>query len=90
MNSSLGSKTNCVVADTVASSLSLIFLLSCLLHVFSEYFFLYSQPIMILVAAGYSEMSLNCYSAICRSGDRGGTVVKALCYKSEGRWFYPI
>ena len=20
-------------------------------------------------------------------GDRGGTVVKALCYKSEGRWF---
>ena len=21
------------------------------------------------------------------SGDRGGTVVKALCYKSEGRWF---
>ena len=22
-------------------------------------------------------------------GDRGSTVVKALCYKSEGRWFYP-
>ena len=22
-------------------------------------------------------------------GDRGGTVVKALCYKSEGRWFDP-
>ena len=22
-------------------------------------------------------------------GDRGGTVVKALCYKSEGRWFNP-
>ena len=21
--------------------------------------------------------------------DRGGTVVKVLCYKSEGRWFYP-
>jgi len=21
------------------------------------------------------------------SGDRGGTVVKVLCYKSEGRWF---
>ena len=20
-------------------------------------------------------------------GDRGGTVVKVLCYKSEGRWF---
>ena len=22
-------------------------------------------------------------------GDRGGAVVKALCYKSEGRWFDP-
>ena len=22
-------------------------------------------------------------------GDRGGTVVKMLCYKSEGRWFDP-
>ena len=22
-------------------------------------------------------------------GDRGGTVVKVLCYKSEGRWFDP-
>ena len=24
-----------------------------------------------------------------RLGDRGSTVVKALCYKSEGRWFDP-
>ena len=23
------------------------------------------------------------------SGDRGGTVVKLLCYKSEGGWFDP-
>jgi len=23
-----------------------------------------------------------------KMGDRGGTVVKVLCYKSEGRWFY--
>jgi len=23
-------------------------------------------------------------------GDRGGTVVKVLCYKSEGRWFDPL
>jgi hypothetical protein len=22
-----------------------------------------------------------------KNGDRGGTVVKVLCYKSEGRWF---
>ena len=24
-----------------------------------------------------------------RYGDRGSTVVKVLCYKSEGRWFDP-
>jgi len=24
-----------------------------------------------------------------RIGDRGSTVVKVLCYKSEGRWFDP-
>ena len=24
-----------------------------------------------------------------RKGDRGSTVVKVLCYKSEGRWFDP-
>jgi len=24
-----------------------------------------------------------------RCGDRGSTVVKVLCYKSEGRWFDP-
>ena len=28
------------------------------------------------------------YCAIIR-GDRGSTVVKVLCYKSEGRWFDP-
>jgi len=27
------------------------------------------------------------YSRVC--GDRGSTVVKVLCYKSEGRWFDP-
>ena len=26
---------------------------------------------------------------IFRSGDRGDTVVKVLCYKSEGRWLDP-
>ena len=26
---------------------------------------------------------------ICCIGDRGNTVVKVLCYKSEGRWFDP-
>ena len=28
-------------------------------------------------------------SDISVSGDRGSTVVKVLCYKSEGRWFDP-
>ena len=27
------------------------------------------------------------HSSILSIGDRGGTVVKVLCYKSEGRWF---
>ena len=26
---------------------------------------------------------------VFRGGDRGGAVVKVLCYKSEGRWFDP-
>jgi len=29
------------------------------------------------------------FCAYFNSGDRGGTVVKVLCYKSEGRWFDP-
>ena len=30
------------------------------------------------------------YALISRvRGDRGSTVVKVLCYKSEGRWFEP-
>ena len=26
---------------------------------------------------------------VCSQGDRGGTVVKVLCYKWEGPWFDP-
>jgi len=29
------------------------------------------------------------YSVLYIFGDRGGTAVKVLCYKSEGRWFDP-
>jgi len=32
-----------------------------------------------------SLVTINTHYAI--SGNRGGTVVKVLCYKSEGRWF---
>ena len=34
------------------------------------------------------EFTLMMYIAIL-IGDRGSTVVKVLCYKSEGRWFDP-
>jgi len=29
----------------------------------------------------------NLLSVLQRNGDRGSTVIKVLCYKSEGRWF---
>ena len=29
------------------------------------------------------------YLSLLTEGDRGGTVVKVLCYKSEGRYFDP-
>ena len=38
-----------------------------------------------------SKFKLNsmliCYMLYFTTGDRGSTVVKVLCYKSEGRWF---
>ena len=34
------------------------------------------------------ECSLRYYATLhAKNGDRGSTVVKMLCYKSEGRWF---
>ena len=40
------------------------------------------------VAGGVATVGLkNTYAMFL--GDRGGTVVKVLCYKSEGRWFDP-
>ena len=33
--------------------------------------------------------SVRFYWVRARFGDRGGTVVKVLCYKSEGHWFDP-
>jgi len=36
------------------------------------------------------SLELSTFFYICRVlGDCGGTVVKVLCYKSEGRWFDP-
>jgi len=39
----------------------------------------------------YAKLQINnmetFIQAVVTKGDRGSTVVKALCYKSEGRWF---
>ena len=39
-------------------------------------------------SAAWSPISL-LHADLNYWGYRGGTVVKVLCYKSEGRWFYP-
>ena len=36
----------------------------------------------------YAKILINSFTSTI--GDRGITVVKVLCYKSEGRWFDPI
>ena len=41
----------------------------------------------MIVGTASQEMKCTCTSR--EVGDRGSTVVKALCYKSEGRWFDP-
>ena len=45
-----------------------------------------------LILSPHIELTLSplqlVYIALC-AGDRGGTVVKVLCYKSEGHWFEP-
>ena len=35
------------------------------------------------------NINLYFHYVLCLRGDRSGTVVKLLCYKSEGRWFDP-
>ena len=37
----------------------------------------------------YKDMHIYLLYIYIFYGDRGGTVVKVLCYKSEGRWFDP-
>jgi len=39
--------------------------------------------LLLNVSSGSLQLSL------AKVGDRGGRVVKVLCYKSEGRWFDP-
>ena len=37
----------------------------------------------------YKMFDLYFFVLLVVYGDRGGTLVKVLCYKSEGRWFDP-
>jgi len=38
----------------------------------------------------YIAMAINIYTVLhVGLGDRGSTVLRVLCYKSEGRWFDP-
>jgi len=60
---------------------------------FQFYVLLTVYPGMILVNNQLDTqffMYVYFYSLHVSDGDRGSTVVKVLCYKSEGRWFDPI
>jgi len=39
------------------------------------------------VIVGMASEKMKCTCTSKKLGNRGSTVVKALCYKSEGRWF---
>ena len=66
-----------------------------LAYIYRLYIYIYIAYIYII----YSNMhNTSAHSFICEimcelnfanHGDPGGTVVKVLCYKSEGRWFDP-
>ena len=51
--------------------------------------------IVMFMYSYFMFMYLYCYVCVVlcfvlvHSGDRGSTVVKVLCYKTEGRWFDP-
>ena len=48
-----------------------------------------SQATSIYKLLRQTEKNLFLKVILFASGDRGGTVVKVLCYKSVGRWFDP-
>ena len=41
------------------------------------------------ISGGKIDICADFYPSTSVFGDRGGTVVKVLCYKLEGRWFDP-
>ena len=48
-----------------------------------------SAKIIMTVLCEYKTGSLTLMKVLHKLGDLGSTVVKVLCYKSEGRWFDP-
>jgi len=48
----------------------------------------YFRPQKAIIGPIFTRKLKNA-DAYSTKGDRGGTVVKMLCYKSEGRWFDP-
>ena len=59
-------------------------------HLPRAYFFVRTCGIPVIQLENYD---MNTENILCRPyeafGDRSSTVVKVLCYKSEGRWFDP-
>ena len=48
------------------------------------------HPSLLLLFGRAGGDSVCCFHGVhALTGDRGATVVKVLCYKSEGRWFDP-
>ena len=49
----------------------------------------YTTVVINVFESNFNESSCPINEYTCALWDRGGTVVKVLCYKSEGRWFDP-
>ena len=43
----------------------------------------------MVISLPVNKIRVDFLSYLSITGDRGSTVVKVLCYKSEGRWFDP-
>jgi len=92
---------DCVTTDTVDTARSIItstekcaLLQRVITSSRTEFYVLLTvHPGMILVNNQFDTQFFSLYvyfySPHVSGGDRDGTVVKGLCYKSEGRWFDP-
>ena len=53
-----------------------------------QYIYIYSTYFGFPMFAVFNNVNF-WYPTEWNEGDRGSTVVKVVCYKSEGRWFDP-